>query len=107
MNNMQQLFKQAQKLQEKLTKAQSELEFKEVVGSSGAGLINVTTTLKGIIKNISIDKTLINPDEKDILEDLIVAALNDAKSKADIMFEEGMKEASGGMDLSKSGSGLF
>lgn len=107
MNNMQQIFKQAQKLQEKLGTAQKELENKEITGSSGAGLVSVTMTLKGIVKSISIDETIINPEEKEIIEDLIVAAMNDAKTKADKEFEEGMKEASGGMDLSKLTGGLF
>lgn len=107
MNNMQQLFKQAQKLQEKLNNAQKELENKEVTGTSGAGLVKVTITLKGLVKSISIEKAIINPDDKEMLEDLIVAAINEAKSRADKEFENGIKEASGGMDLSKFTGGIF
>lgn len=107
MNNMQQLLKQAQKLQEKLAEAQTELESREVTGSSGAGLVNVVSTLKGVIKRIEIDKSIINPDDKEMMEDLIIAALNDARTKGEKLFEEGMKEASGGMDLSMLGKGLF
>lgn len=107
MNNMQQLFKQAQKLQEKLNSAQKELEDKEIAGTSGAGAVSVTMTLKGIMRSISIDKTIIIPDDKEMMEDLIVAAVNDAKTKADKIYEEGIKEASGGMDLSKLTGGMF
>jgi DNA-binding YbaB/EbfC family protein len=101
MNNMQQIFKQAQKLQEKLEKTQKELEAKEVIGTSGAGLVNITMTLNGVVKSVKIDKTIINSDESEILEDLVVAAFNDTKSKADKMIAEEMGEASGGIDLSQ------
>jgi DNA-binding YbaB/EbfC family protein len=100
MKNMQQFFKQAQQLQEQLEKAQKEMEAKEVMGASGAGLVSVTMNLKGVVKSISIDKSIVNQDEIEILEDLVVAAVNDAKNKADRMVEERIKEASGGADLS-------
>jgi DNA-binding YbaB/EbfC family protein len=101
MNNMQQILKQAQKLQEKLEKAQKELGEKEVTGASGAGLVGVVMALNGIVKSVKIDKTIINPDESEILEDLVTAAYNDAKNKADKMIAEEMNAASGGMDLSQ------
>lgn len=107
MNNMQQIIKQAQKLQEKLGNAQKELEAKEVTGTSGAGLVSVVLTLKGSAQSIKIDSSIINPDDKEMLEDLIIAAINDAKVKGDKIFEDGMKEASGGMDMSKLSGGLF
>lgn len=106
MNNMQQLFSQAHKLQAKIAKAQSELEGKEVCGAAGANAVQVVLTLKGELKSIEIDKSAIDPEEKEMLEDLILAAFRDAKQKADKMFEDGMKQATGGMDLSKFG-GMF
>ena len=108
MNNMQQLLNRAQKLQEKMEIAQKEMELKEVTGTSGSGMVSITMTLKGNLKGIIIDKSVVNPEEKDMLEDLIVAAFNDAKNKADAMYEEGMKEATGGLDVSKlTGGRMF
>ena len=106
MNNMQQIFSQAHKLQAKIAKAQAELENKEVTGTAGSNAVQVVITLKGEMKSIQLDKTIIDPGEKEMLEDLILTAFRDAKQKADKMFEEGMKQATGGMDLSKFG-GLF
>ncbi len=107
MNNMQQLLQRAQKLQEKLAQTQKEIEVKEVTGTSGAGAISIVMTVKGNVKSVIIDKSVINPDDKEMLEDLIVAAFNDARTKADIMHEEGMKAATGGMDISKLTGGMF
>ncbi|MDR0552818.1 MAG: YbaB/EbfC family nucleoid-associated protein [Holosporales bacterium] len=107
MNNMNQILKQAQKMQEKLAAAQDELEKKEVTGTAGAGLINITMTVGKEVKSVSIEKSIINPDDKEMLEDLIVAAFNDATQKADSIFEKGMTEASGGFDISKLSRGMF
>ncbi|MDR1390851.1 MAG: YbaB/EbfC family nucleoid-associated protein [Holosporales bacterium] len=98
-NNMQKIFAKAQALQAKIAEAQKKLEKEEVSGSSCSGMVSVVITLKGDVKSISIAKEIINPDEKDILEDLILVALNDAKSKADMEYEKGMKEASGGIGI--------
>jgi DNA-binding YbaB/EbfC family protein len=99
MNNMQQMLARAQKLQAKISETQKELEQKEVMGTSGSGMVNITLSLKGEVKSISINEEVINPDEKDMLEDLIIAAFNDAKKKADEMYENGMKEATGGLNV--------
>lgn len=99
MNNMQQVLARAQKLQAKVAEAQEKLEKEEITGSSGSGAVNIVMTLKGNVKSISIDKEIVNPDEKDILEDLILAALNDAKTKADLKYEDGMKDATGGFNI--------
>jgi DNA-binding YbaB/EbfC family protein len=106
MKNMQNLFKQAQKLQEKINTAQKELDVVEVIGSSGAGLVSVTMNCKYSVKSIKIDESIINPAESEIMEDLIIAAFNDAKDKATIEAEEKMKEASGGIDVPNL-QGLF
>jgi DNA-binding YbaB/EbfC family protein len=99
MNNMQQFLARAQKMQAKLMEVQSALEGIEVKGTSGSGLVSVIMNGKGVVKSITIDKEVINPEEKDILEDLILAAFTDAKVKADAIHEEEMKKATGGMSL--------
>ena len=98
-NQMQQLMKQAQKMQQDMQKAQEELEEAEIEGTAGGGLVKVTLNGKSEMKKISIDKSLIVADEADVLEDLIVAAYNDAHNKIEAMQEEGMKEATGGANF--------
>lgn len=88
MGNMQNLMKQAQKMQEEMQKAQAELEETEVEGTSGGGLIKVTVTAKKVVKSITIDKNAVDTDDLTMLEDLIIAALNDAYGKADEVCNE-------------------
>ena len=88
MVNLGNMMKQAQQLQKKMAEAQNKLNDIEVEGTSGGGLIKVTATAKGIFKRISIDDSLIKQDEKEILEDLIVAAINDAKEKGEAAAQE-------------------
>ena len=78
---MNQLMKQAQAMQEKLAKAQGELATKEYTGVSGGGLVDIKINGKYEVKSIKIDSSLINKDDKEILEDLIAAAFNDAAGK--------------------------
>ncbi len=99
MNNMQQIFARAQKLQAKVNEAQKKLENEEVSGSSGSGAVSVIMTVKGNVKSVSINKEVIDPNDSEMLEDLIVAALNDAKAKADAVYEKGMKEATAGLNI--------
>lgn len=99
MMNMQGLMKQAQMMQKKMEEAQEKLAQTEVTGVSGGGMVKVTITGKMATKKIEIDKSLINPDEVDILEDLIVAACNDAQAKAEEMMGEGLKDVTGGLNL--------
>lgn len=99
MMNMQGLMKQAQMMQKKMEEAQEKLAQTEVTGVSGGGMVKVTITGKMTTKKIEIDKSLINPDEIDILEDLIVAACNDAQAKAEEMMNEGLKGVTGGLNL--------
>ena len=89
MVNLGNMMKQAQQLQKKMAEAQNKLNDIEVEGTSGGGLIKVTATAKGIFKRISIDDSLIKQDEKEILEDLIVAAINDAKEKGGVLLVGG------------------
>jgi nucleoid-associated protein EbfC len=99
MRDMMGLMKQAQAMQQKLQDAQAELENLEVDGSSGGGAVTVRVTGKGQLKGITIDPTLMNPDEKEILEDLIVAAMNDARTKSERVAQERMQELTKGLPL--------
>jgi hypothetical protein len=93
------LMRQAQQVQEKIKKMQAELENKEFEGASGGGVVKVLINGSGIAKKISIDPSLINKDEKEILEDLLIAAFNDAKKKADEGSNNALSEASSGIPL--------
>ena len=93
------LMKQAQAMQQKLQDAHAELDTLEVEGSSGGGVVKVAVTGKGALKAINIDPSLIVPDEKEILEDLIVAAMNDARTKAERVTQERMAEVTKGLPL--------
>ena len=99
MVNLGNMMKQAQQLQKKMSEAQDKLNDIEVEGSSGGGLIKVIATAKGNIKSIYIDNSLINLNEKEVLEDLIVAASNDAKKKGEAAAQEQMKSLTGGLPL--------
>ncbi len=81
--NIAKMMQQAKVMQEKMQTMQEQLADIEVEGQSGGGLVKVTTTCKNDIRRVDIDPSLIVADEKEVLEDLIKAALNDAKSKAD------------------------
>ena len=99
MMNMQGLMKQAQMMQKKMEEAQEKLAQSEVVGVSGGGMVKVTMNGKMVTKKVEIDKSLITHEDADILEDLIVAACNDAQTKAENMMSEGMQEVTGGFNF--------
>ena len=90
------LMKQAQAMQDNLKRAQDELATMEVEGQSGAGLVKITMTCKHQVKRVTIDPSLLT-DDKDMLEDLIAAALNDAARKAEETSEAKMGKLTGGM----------
>ena len=89
-NQMQNLMKQAQKMQEEMQKAQEELENAEIVGKAGGEMVVVTMNGKKEIKSIKLDKTAVDPADVEMLEDLIIAAINDASGKADELSKEKM-----------------
>jgi nucleoid-associated protein EbfC len=93
------LMKQAAELKSKMEAMQAELDQIEVEGSSGGGLVTVRLSGKGEMKGIKIDDTLIKPSEKEIVEDLIVAAHADARRKAESLVQEKMKNVAGGLPL--------
>jgi len=95
-NNM---LKQAQELQKKMADAQKKVEELEAEGTSGGGLVKVKINGKNVTTSISIDESLISKDEKEILEDLIVAALNDARENVQKKISEEMSSLTGGLKL--------
>ena len=99
MVNLGNMMKQAQELQKKMADAQEKLNSIEVEGVSGGGVVKVIATAKGEIKRINLDESLLKPEDKEIVEDLILAAVNDAKQKGEIAAQEEMKSITGGMPL--------
>ena len=99
MKNLGNMMKQAQAMQQKLKDAQEELENLEVDGAAGGGMVAVKVTARGQVKSIQIDPSLLVPDEKEILEDLLVAALNDARTKAERVSQERLAEVTKGLPL--------
>jgi DNA-binding YbaB/EbfC family protein len=99
MVNIGNMMKQAQQLQKKMAETQEKINSIEVEGVSGGGLVKVTATAKGKIKRIMIDDSLMNKEEKEMTEDLIVAAINDAKLKGEVVSQEEMKSVTGGIPL--------
>jgi DNA-binding YbaB/EbfC family protein len=93
------LMKQAQQMQAKMAEAQLELENTEVSGEAGGGLVKVTLSAKGAMRAISIDPSLVRPEEKEILEDLVVTAHMQARAKAEELMAEKMKAMTGGLQL--------
>ncbi len=99
MRDMLGLMKQAQDMQAKMQEMQAELEQLEVEGQAGGGMVRITLTDKGQMKRLAIDDQLMKPDEKVILEDLIVVAHEDARKKAERLLEEKMKGMTAGLSL--------
>jgi nucleoid-associated protein EbfC len=93
------MMKQAAQLQSKMETLQAELDQIEVEGSAGGGLVSVRMTAKGELKGIKLDDSLIKPGEKEIIEDLLVAAHADARRKAEGLLQEKMKSLTGGLPL--------
>jgi DNA-binding YbaB/EbfC family protein len=93
------MMKQAKELQARMEALQAEVAALEVAGSAGGGLVRVTMSGKGEMKAVSIDPSLLKPEEAGILEDLIVAASNDARAKADAALAEKMRAMTGGLQL--------
>ena len=93
------LMKQAAQLQSKVQAMQAELESIEVEGMAGGGMVSVTLTAKGDMKGVAIDESLMKPGDKEVLEDLLIAAHADARRKADTVMQEKMKAVAGGLPL--------
>ena len=93
------LMKQAAELKSKMEAMQAELGNLEVEGAAGGGLVTVKLTGKGEVRGVNIDETLLKPADKQILEDLSVAAHSDARRKAETLLQEKMKALTGGLPL--------
>ncbi|HEY4165176.1 MAG TPA: YbaB/EbfC family nucleoid-associated protein [Reyranella sp.] len=93
------LMAQAQQMQQKVKELQEQLERLEIVGSSGAGMVKVTVNGRGATLRVEIDASLFKPDDKGVVEDLVVAAANDARTKVEETVQEQMKQITGGLPL--------
>jgi nucleoid-associated protein EbfC len=93
------LMKQAAQLQSKMQALQAELDQIEVEGTAGGGMVTIKLSAKGDLKGIAVDDSLMKPSEKEILEDLMVAAHADARRKAEAVLQEKMKAVTGGLPL--------
>ena len=99
MPSLDEIMKMAEAAQAQLAQAQENLDKVEVEGASGGGLVKIRATAKGRILGVSIDDSLLVPAEKSMLEDLIAAALNDARAKADVAASAEMQKMSAGLPL--------
>jgi DNA-binding YbaB/EbfC family protein len=97
--NLEELMKAAQNVQDQLSKAQDTLDKVEVEGVAGGGLVKVKATAKGRIIGVDLDESLLQPSEKQMLEDLIAAAFNDARAKADAVSQQEMGKMTQGLPL--------
>ena len=99
MKNLSDMMKQVQAMQSRMADMQAKLEAATVTGQSGGGLVKVTLNGKGAMTGLAIDPSLLKAEEKEILEDLIVAAHADAKTKVEQVMAEEMKSVTGGLPL--------
>jgi nucleoid-associated protein EbfC len=93
------LMKQAAEIKSKVEALQAELDQIEVEGAAGGGLVRVTLTAKGDPKAVYIDASLLKPEEKEVIEDLLVAAVSDARRKGEVVVQEKMQAVTGGLPL--------
>lgn len=99
MKNLGQMLKQAQAMQSKMAEMQEKLAAMEMTGASGGGMVKVTLNGKNEVRSVKIDPSLVDPKDTEMLEDLIVAAFNDAKTKVDANMAEEMAKITGGLQL--------
>ena len=101
--NMQQLMRQAQKLQEQMAKAQEDLDEREYSAQAGGGMVSVTVSGKRELVRVTIDPEAVDPDDVEMLQDMVVAAVNEAMRKAEADSAQNMSKLTGGLNL----GGLF
>jgi len=99
MKNLGQMMKQVQDMQTRMAEMQDKLAELEIEGGAGGGMVKATLSGKGVLRGIKIDPSLVNPAEVDVLEDLILAAVNDAKTKVDAEVQARMGKLTGGLGL--------
>ena len=106
MKNLGNMLKQAQQMQTRMAEMQARLEAMEVEGQSGAGMVKVLLSGKGDLRRVAIDPSLLAADEKEVLEDLLVAAHADAKQKVEATMAEEMQKATAGLNIPGGLGGL-
>jgi len=99
MKNLGNLMKQAQQMQAKMAEMQAQLETVEMTGMAGGGMVQVRLNGKGDVKQVKIDKTVVDPEDVEVLEDLLMAAFNDARQKVNTHAETEMQKLTGGLAL--------
>jgi DNA-binding YbaB/EbfC family protein len=99
MKNLGQMMKQAQQMQQRMAELQQMLETVEMTGAAGGGMVQVTLSGKGAMRRVRIDPKIVDPADIGMLEDLIVAAANDAKTKVEARVQEEMQKLTGGLQL--------
>jgi nucleoid-associated protein EbfC len=105
--NIQQLLQMGQKMQAQMSQVQDDLNRQEITASSGGGMVTVTVDGKGQVKGISIDPTVVDPQDVEMLEDLVLAALSEGQKKAREAYEEEMQKVAGGLPFPMKMPGLF
>ncbi len=99
MKNLGEMMEQVRRMQENMQRAQEELAQAAVTGVAGGGMVRIVLSGKGGMKSVEIDPSLLAPEEGEILEDLLIAAHNDARAKVEELTAEKMREAAGGLPL--------
>ena len=97
--NMQNMMRQAPQMQAKMQQMQAEIEEREVEATAGGGMVRVVASGKKLVKSIEIKEEVVDPDDVEMLQDLVIAAVNEALAKADEMMQTGMGKITGGMNL--------
>ena len=103
MQNLQQLLQMGQQLQAKVAELQQRLESQELSVSAGGGMVTATVDGKGAVKSLQIDGTVVDPEDVEMLEDLVLAAITEAQNKARALYEEEMRKATGGLPMQLPG----
>jgi len=103
MTDLQQLLQMGQQLQAKVGELQGKLDAQEISASAGGGMVKATVDGKGAIKALSIDGTVVDPEDVEMLEDLVLAAVTEAQNKARSLYEDEMKKATGGLPMQLPG----
>jgi len=104
--NIQQLLQMGQKMQAQMSQVQEDLNQQEISASSGGGMVTVTVDGKGHVKNVSIDPAVVDPEDVEMLEDLVLAALSEAQKKAKDSYDEEMQKVAGGLPFPMKLPGL-
>jgi len=103
MTDLQQLMQLSQQLQSKMTELQQSLESTTLTASSGGGMVTITVDGKGQVKRVQIDPTCVDPRDVEMLEDLVLAAVSEAQTKAQSVYEQEMRKATGGLPMNIPG----